>query len=192
MNSSIFMKAHTKVAVLTCVLVVVFGLSARAAVSYTFNYTDSGPIPQDGTVFSAEQTVSGIGSPIQSIELLLTFDNGASLTPSSTIQGLLNLGITGSATSVSFTPTISYAGTGSQKIYDVTFSDFNGLNPNDTWSLVLWDTSSSGIENGLAGWSLTVVVPEPVDMALAVFGLLFVGVGVGRSYFRRHRSNMTG
>ena len=101
------------------------------------------------------------------------------------------MGITANATSVSFTPTISYAGTGSQRIYDVTFSVFNGLNPNDTWTLVLWDTSSNGLENGLAGWSLTVVLPELVDMALAVLGLMFVGTTVGRYYLGRRRYNVT-
>jgi hypothetical protein len=37
--------------------------------------------------------------------------------------------------------------------------------------LNLWDTSTSGIENGLVGWTLDVTaVPEPVNVALAVFG----------------------
>ena len=188
--SPLFIKKRTKPTVLAGLLAVMSGLSADATVSYTFNNSDSGAIPNAdvGTTFSSEQTVSGIGSPIQSIELLLTFDNSVSLTPTSTIQGLLNLGITGSATSVSFTPTITGTGTGSQVIYDMTFSDFNGLNPNDTWSLVLWDTGSGPIENGLAGWSLTVVVPEPITYGLALFGLVFVGVGAGRYYLGRRRS----
>lgn len=187
MNPS-FMKNYTKLAVLAGLLAAMFSLSARASITETFNFTDSGAIPQGGTVFSVEQTVSGIGSPIQSIELILTFNDSASLSPSSTLQGLLNLGITGSATSVNFTPTISYAGTGSQQIYDVTFSDFNGQDPNNTWALVLWDTGNSGIENGLVGWTLDVVVPEPVTLALVVFGLAFAGFGVRRWYLGRRRS----
>ena len=54
---------------------------------------------------------------------------------------------------------------------------FNGLNPNSTWSLVLWDNSTSGIENGLVGWSLDITaVPEPVNVALGIFAGVFLVV----------------
>jgi hypothetical protein len=54
---------------------------------------------------------------------------------------------------------------------------FNGLDPNDTWALVLWDKSTSGIENGLVSWSLDITaVPEPVTLALICFGALAAGI----------------
>ena len=48
-----FMNKHTKLAVLSSLLAALFSLSAQAAV-YPFTFSDSGPIPQGGTVFSAE------------------------------------------------------------------------------------------------------------------------------------------
>lgn len=50
-------------------------------------------------------------------------------------------------------------------------------NPNDTWGLVLWDHSNSGIENGLVSWTLSInAVPEPVTLALIVFAALAGGI----------------
>jgi hypothetical protein len=50
------------------------------------------------------------------------------------------------------------------------------LDPNDTWALVLWDKSTSGIENGLVSWTLDITaVPEPVTEALICFGALAAG-----------------
>lgn len=161
-------------------LALMASLSAQAAV-YNYNFSDSGAIPQGGTTFSAEETVSGIASSISSVELVLTFNDGASLAPGSTILGSLNLGTGTGSPYVSLAPTISYAGTGGQEIYDATFTGLDGDNPNNTWALLLWDTSSTGIENGLVSWSLDITaVPEPVNVALAVFGGLLVVWTVAR------------
>jgi hypothetical protein len=161
-----------------------FCCSAHATL-YTENFSDSGTVPQGGTVvFSAEGTVSDITLPspyITSIELILTFNDNSSLTGSSSgIQGSLNLGNGTSSPFVSFYPTAATPA-GPSYVYDVTFSDFNGLNPNDTWGLVLWDNSNSGIENYLVGWSLDITaVPEPVNVALGIFGVALLGTGVAR------------
>ena len=195
MNAS-FMNKHAKLAVLSGLGAALFCLPAQAAF-YPFNYTDSGVIPQNGSTFSAEQTISGIAPSISSIELILTFNDKSSLTgnPSSGIQGLLNLGITGSSSYVSFSPTAT-SSSGQERIYDVIFSGtsgspgtgFSGLNPNTTWGLVLWDNSNSGIQNGLVSWKLGVTaVPEPVNVALGVFAGVVLVIIPARSRRVRNR-----
>ena len=85
---------------------------------------------------------------------------------------------------MSLSPTLGTPGSGSQRIYDVTFSGapFNGLDPNNTWALVLWDNNTSGIENGLVSWSLDITaLPEPVTVALLVFAGVFLVVILARS-----------
>ena len=188
----------TKLAVLSTLLAALFSFSVQAGL-YQYTFDDSGPIPQGGTVFSVEQTISGIEHVISSVELILTFNDSASLSGSSSsgIQGLLNLGTATGSPFVSFSPTAT-SSSGQERIYDVTFSGaagtpgagFNGLDPNNTWGLVLWDNSTSGIENGLVNWSLDITaVPEPVTVALAVFGALAVLI---RLIFGRPPSSMAG
>ena len=176
-------------------LAITFSLGANAAV-YNFDFNgvgDSGPVPQGGDRFVIEHTLSGIGTEITSFNLILTFNSGRSLSgDSSGIEGLLTLGTGESSPYVHFFPTITYSGTGSQRIYDFVFSaapgspggGFNGLDPNNVWSLLLWDNGSSGLENGVVSWSLDITtvsgVPEPINVALGVFGGLFAAVAVGR------------
>jgi subtilisin-like proprotein convertase family protein len=65
---------------------------------------------------------------------------------------------------------------------------FAGMNPNGTWTLFLGDFSA-GDTSTLNGWSLNVTaIPEPVDVALAIFGVCVAGVSAGRFYLRRRRS----
>jgi hypothetical protein len=70
----------------------------------------------------------------------------------------------------------------------VTFGMFNNLNPNGTWTLFIADLSG-GAQSQLMGWSLDITaVPEPVNLALGVFGALFAAValcraGVVRNFF---------
>jgi hypothetical protein len=189
------MNKHTKLVALASLLAALFSLSAHAAL-YRFDYSDSGPIPQTGTAFSAEHGITGIGSSISSIELVLTFYNNLSLSGGSGgIKGLLTLGTAADSPYVSFYPTAT-SSSGTERIYDVTFSGssgspgtgFNGLNPNSTWSLVLWDNSTSGIQNGLVGWTLDVTaVPEPVNVALGIFAGVFLVVILVRSWRVRNR-----
>ena len=61
-------------------------------------------------------------------------------------------------------------------------SFFNGLDPNGTWTLFFADRSASDTST-LIGWSLNITtVPEPVNVALAVFATLAV---VTTRLFRR-------
>ena len=60
-------------------------------------------------------------------------------------------------------------------------ASFGGANPNGTWTLFFADLSG-GATSTLQGWSLDITaVPEPVNVALAIFGgLLAVGSGIRR------------
>lgn len=59
-------------------------------------------------------------------------------------------------------------------------SAFNGQNPNNTWTLFFADTRA-GDQTTLNGWSLNITaVPEPVNVALGVFGGLFAAAGLVR------------
>jgi hypothetical protein len=76
-------------------------------------------------------------------------------------------------------PTIS--GSGVNFTVDVT-SSFSGKDPNGTWTLFFADTSPVG-QTTVNGWSLDVTaVPEPVNVAMAIFGLALIGVGAARRY----------
>jgi len=51
------------------------------------------------------------------------------------------------------------------------FSDFNGGHANGTWTLFFQDLSPGGGATTLDGWSLDITaVPEPVNVALGIFG----------------------
>lgn len=66
--------------------------------------------------------------------------------------------------------------------------DFTGINPNGTWTLYFADTIAGGGNATLNGWSLNITaVPEPVNVALAVFGMVVIGAGVVRQ--RRAKSS---
>jgi hypothetical protein len=68
------------------------------------------------------------------------------------------------------------------------FVSFHGLNPLGTWSLFFADLSGDEVST-LNGWSLEVTaVPEPVDVALGLFGVLFAGVSAARWRLNRKAS----
>ena len=55
-------------------------------------------------------------------------------------------------------------------------TDFNGLNPNGTWTLFFAD-QSPGDESTLLSWSLDIAaVPEPVNVALGLFAALAAAI----------------
>lgn len=175
MNAS-FVKSRMGIAVLSSLLAATFSLSAHATLYPEGPFNNSGPIPLGATTtFSAEQTISGIATSISSIELVLTFNDSVDLTGNSSgIQGSLNLGTGTGSPYISFYPTAT-SSSGAEQIYDATFSNLNGDNPNNTWALVLWDNGGSGIENGLVSWSLDITaVPEPIHVALGIFAGLAV------------------
>lgn len=71
-------------------------------------------------------------------------------------------------------------------------STFYGCNPNSNWTLFLADGDPAGIST-LVSWELniglgTTPVPEPIHYALGIFGLVFVGVRVGRFYSTRRQA----
>ena len=69
---------------------------------------------------------------------------------------------------------------------DGSLSGFNGGDPNGTWTLYFSDTIAGGGNATLNGWSLDITaVPEPVNVALGMFGVVLVGASVARCYFRR-------
>jgi len=188
------MKKHTKQTVLSGLVAAMFSFSASAALDIqTYTPASTLPIPQGGSSLTPapELTFNSAGSVITSIEMFLTFNDSSSLTgnSSSGIQGLLDLGIGSSSPYVSFSP-VATSRSGAERIYDVTFSSFNGDNPNNTWVLDLYDNSGSGMENGLVSWQLDVSsVPEPVNEALGVFGLLFAVVIVARRRAKKLAAN---
>lgn len=66
-------------------------------------------------------------------------------------------------------------------------SSFNTLAPQGDWTLFLADVSS-GAQSTVVSWGLDIeVVPEPVDVALGLFGGLAVVVGLGRRWWLRRR-----
>jgi len=78
-----------------------------------------------------------------------------------------------SAGSFSTSPTVSFA------------SAFGSSNPNGSWTLFVADVSAGGGQSVLQGWSLDVTaVPEPVNVALGLFGVVVVGVRAAR-WFQR-------
>lgn len=60
----------------------------------------------------------------------------------------------------------------------VTFSGYNGMNPNGNWTLFFADVSA-GAQSTVVSWELDITaVPEPADIALGVFGGLFLMGGI--------------
>ena len=68
---------------------------------------------------------------------------------------------------------------------------FNGLNPNDTWTLFFADTVN-GDTTTVNSWSLDITaVPEPVNVAMAVFGVVVVAAGGVRRYLKARNAAPT-
>ena len=63
---------------------------------------------------------------------------------------------------------------------------FGGQDPNGEWTLFFADVVAGGGNSTLNGWNLEITaVPEPVNVALGVFGVLFGVVTVVRRRLRR-------
>jgi hypothetical protein len=62
------------------------------------------------------------------------------------------------------------------------FISFQNATPNGTWTVFFADLSAGGGQSMLEGWSLNItVVPEPVNVALGIFGGVFVAAILLRS-----------
>lgn len=160
---------------------------------------------------SSSLLVSGENWSLSSLTLTLNVSGGyngdlyAYLSYNGTLVTLLNRVGTGSGNAIQSTygfstsgfnnVTLSDAGTGGN-IHSVqtpgsalsytadggSLSSFNGTDPNGTWTLFFADLSG-GNTSTLNGWSLDVTaVPEPVNVALAIFGgLIATWTAVRRS-----------
>lgn len=72
-------------------------------------------------------------------------------------------------------PASSFNANGGSITLDAVGTGFGGMNPNGPWTLFISDVVSGGGEATLSGWSLDItVVPEPVNVTLAVFGVVAV------------------
>jgi hypothetical protein len=100
---------------------------------------------------------TGSGGPIQSTYGFSTAGfNNVTLSDAGTGGNIHAVQTPGSA--VSYTPDGG------------SLASFNGMNPNGTWTLFFADMSG-GNTSTLNGWSLDITaVPEPVNVALAIFG----------------------
>ncbi|MEI8043021.1 MAG: hypothetical protein WCL11_16540 [Verrucomicrobiota bacterium] len=68
-----------------------------------------------------------------------------------------------------------------------TLSVFNDANPNGAWTLFFADESAGNVAS-LSSWNVNVTaVPEPANVALAIFGVCAAGVGLGRRLTRVKR-----
>jgi len=64
-----------------------------------------------------------------------------------------------------------------------TLANFNGSIADGTWTLFFGDEVAGGGQATLNGWSLDITaVPEPMNVAMAIFGVGFIGVGAVRVY----------
>ena len=138
-----------------------------------------------GTGTSLTYTLSGGDTSLQTLTLAFTLTGGYA----SDLQGYLRLGNTTSSTAYDLTTLINSQALGNYSInLDATFS---GQNPNNTWTMFFADTSPVGTTT-VTSWSLTgtavPAVPEPVNVALGVFGLGFVVIGATRRYLRTNKN----
>jgi hypothetical protein len=141
---------------------------------YSFGTLNGGPaigaIPDNSTIgFSDARTLSGLGTSLTDVTLTFVLQGGFA----SDLSGYLRLGnLTDSSaydvTSLVQSQTLSES---TPVTYSVDFgTTFVAQNPNNPWTLYFGDQSPGGATT-LEGWSLEITaVPEPVNVALGVFG----------------------
>jgi len=95
--------------------------------------------------------------------------------PASSIDITLQVGAAPITASSSLTGGNTYSAYGS-------LAGFNGSPMDGTWHLFFADEVSGGGTSTLTGWSLSSVVPEPVNVALPIFAAGMIGIGAVRSY----------
>jgi len=161
-----------RLTVLSGLLAVMFGLSARAVpYQYVFN-SDTGLVPAGGNL-TFEHLVNAPPSSIETVEIILNF--AASDLLNGVISGSLTLSTAPSSPGpyVTFSPLATYPGT----VYDATFtSPFLGLSPNGYWDLNLVD-SDPVFENKLLGWTLDITT-APRSVPDGVNTLLLLSLGL--------------
>lgn len=167
--------------------VLALSFSAQAAL-YTYAGGDAA-IPDNQTIGLAESIneVSEAGTDISDVTLTFTLAGGYG----TDLSGYLRLGNESGSSFYSLTglmhadPIISASGV--TYTADVT-SVFTGQNPNNTWTLFFADTSPGGMTTLDNGWTLAITaVPEPANVALALFGGIFLIAG-GSQWWRRRQA----
>ena len=186
-------KQIVKLCALSGLLAAMFSLSANAAIIYTASSDTPvviGPSGFDSPTVTFTPDITAYYDDITSVQLTLTFAQANLLTgDSSGLQGTIVLG-TDSPSYINFYPTVT-SGSGPYT-YTATFTGtaddntgLNGLDPNQAWGLDIWNNSNAD-GNTLDSWSLEVTaVPEPVNVALGVFGLLFAATLVARGLVKK-------
>ncbi|HEU5395934.1 MAG TPA: PEP-CTERM sorting domain-containing protein [Verrucomicrobiae bacterium] len=151
-------------------LLLAAGLAARADnYSLTFTGTNGGAIgdiPANDPVGLTDvrdigaSNVIGPSFVITNVTLTLNL-SGNSL---GDLSGYVRLGDQTDSPAVFFNPGSS--------VVSLTFTNFNGFNPNDLWTLFLEDNQPLD-QNSLLNWSVDVAaVPEPATAALAGAGVM--------------------
>ena len=172
-----------------CLLGLLVGMSFSARASlYQFGTLNSDPaigtIADNSSIgLSSSYTISSEGASLSGMTLTFVLQGGTS----SDLTGYLRLGDTTGSPSYDLSTLIHSQTLGSSpNTYTISFTDsgfqstFNGLNPNDTWTLYFADLSA-GDQTTFNGWSLNITaVPEPVNVALGIFGVGLVGFGLKR------------
>jgi hypothetical protein len=199
MNAKYFLIMPNRM--LALVFVLALCVSAQGSLTFTTFTPGSFTAPGTGLIdnngFTDNEPVSGIsGYSLVSLVLTLNFSDDLGLdisgAGSSAITGVLTLyNSSGALGSASLTD-ITVTGSPGDWVYTADFStSFAGLNPNNTWGLALsFPSTDTTDQNTLNSWSLDITagVPEPVNYALAGFGVMFAGITAGRFlYLRRPR-----
>ena len=98
----------------------------------------------------------------------------------------LNISLSDTASgSIQTTPETPGSVFGSGLAYQAagSLSGFNGSAADGTWTLFFADEVAGGGQATLNGWSLNITaVPEPVNMALIIFGAALIGASAVRIY----------
>jgi subtilisin-like proprotein convertase family protein len=188
-------------------------MEAKASLYAVGSIPDGNPV---GASFAGSYTDADAGATVSGLTVNLTVSGGYNgnlyaylVAPNGMLVTLLNqpgvtggnpFGYAGSGLNV----TLSDAAAGSiqataetaGEVFSGTYlaagtlANFNGSMADGTWTLFFADTMTGGGQAQLTDWSLDITaVPEPVNMALAIFGVSLVGaVGVQR-YLRRRPSS---
>ena len=172
---------RSKLAVLA--LGFVLCLSAHGAVySFTGPFENGGVIP-DNNPIGLTDAHNITGEPTSITSIILTLHISGNYVDD--LTGYLRLGNQSSSPSYDLTSNLSSGANDYTLNLSSTFSTYN---PNDTWTIFFADTSPGG-ENTLISWGLNITaVPEPINIALGIFG---VAVAVGSVGVRLQRGRNT-
>ena len=156
------------------------------AVSLSFNISGG----YNGDLYGYLSYNDGVNPPAKTLEVLNRMGGGSTVASGAGFAGVtlmdggslgnIHAALPGAGTAVA-------VGSYLPDSAGVTFaSTFGGMNAGGTWTLAFFDRVA-GDQSTLGSWSLNIdvaQVPEPINVALGVFGAVFAGVAVVR---RRRR-----